>query len=384
MIGNTEPHGGATLEDGGRGMTICTGQGILGGTADAFHFVYWQVSGDAALSARIGALEGSQTVARVGVMFRDGLEPDARCAVVCFTRPLTGATVKLHLRESPGSSFKAIGETVSGADVPSVWLRIEKRGEEISGHASTDGNAWTELGRKALPGLSASCSVGVLATGGFTSTNARSLRADIQDLSLVDCQGDIDTFCTGIEVAGPQGDGPGLYTATASAEDASGDSISYLFTADDGLGNLLMVGPQAQNAAEFDLTEGTWTVSVAADDQPFCLAGSTGRLQTVVDVVAPGGLQLPGDTHGDGVVDLSDAVATLGFLFLGSPTLLPCGDGSASDPANLKLLDWQPDGGIDLSDAVATLSLLFLGGSPPALGTECVRIEGCPEGAGCP
>ena len=52
--------------------------------------------------------------------------------------------------------------------------------------------------------------------------------------------------------------------------------------------------------------------------------------------------------------------------------------------ANLKLLDWQPDGGIDISDAVASLSFLFLGVPPHAMAPEaepsgCVRIEGCPD-----
>jgi hypothetical protein len=83
-------------------------------------------------------------------------------------------------------------------------------------------------------------------------------------------------------------------------------------------------------------------------------------------------------------VDISDAVTTLGFLFLGSPGRLPCGDGSAADPANVGLLDWQPDGTIDLSDGVALLSFLFLGGQPHALVPQadakgCVPIAGCPD-----
>jgi parallel beta-helix repeat protein len=101
-----------------------------------------------------------------------------------------------------------------------------------------------------------------------------------------------------------------------------------------------------------------------------------------------GGLRLPGDANGDGTLDISDAVATLGFLFLGSPKSLPCGDGSAADPANLKLIDWQRDGAIDISDAVAILSFLFLGSHPHALAPEadqrgCVRIVGCLDHAGC-
>ena len=104
-----------------------------------------------------------------------------------------------------------------------------------------------------------------------------------------------------------------------------------------------------------------------------------------MDLPAPGGRVLPGDANGDKSLDISDAVATLGFLFLGSPAKLPCGDGTSIDPGNISLLDWQPDGSIDISDAVAVLSFLFIGGQAHALaipgaGTKnCVRMVGCAD-----
>jgi hypothetical protein len=39
------------------------------------------------------------------------------------------------------------------------------------------------------------------------------------------------------------------------------------------------------------------------------------------------------------MVDLSDAVCLLRFLFLGNPRLLPCDDGSPE--SNRELLDWN-------------------------------------------
>jgi parallel beta-helix repeat protein len=97
-----------------------------------------------------------------------------------------------------------------------------------------------------------------------------------------------------------------------------------------------------------------------------------------------GGLVVPGDANGDGGLDISDAVAVLGVLFLGSAKGFPCGDGSMTDQGNLKLIDWQPDGAIDISDGVAMLSFLFLGGKPHTLAPEadlnhCVRIAGCSD-----
>jgi len=100
-----------------------------------------------------------------------------------------------------------------------------------------------------------------------------------------------------------------------------------------------------------------------------------------------GGLMRPGDANGDGGLDISDAVATLGVLFLGSAEGFPCGDRSATDLGNVSLLDWQPDDTVDISDAVAMLSFLFTGGGPHTLAPEanakgCIRIAGCSDFCG--
>jgi len=95
----------------------------------------------------------------------------------------------------------------------------------------------------------------------------------------------------------------------------------------------------------------------------------------------PAGFQVPGDANHDSQLDLSDAIWLLGHLFLGTNPTLPCEGGAASSPGpgELKLLDHNGDGTIDLSDAVAALGFLFSSGTPPALGTACTTIAGCPN-----
>ncbi len=95
--------------------------------------------------------------------------------------------------------------------------------------------------------------------------------------------------------------------------------------------------------------------------------------------VEEGGLQLTGDANQDGGRDVSDAVAVLGHLFLGSPDVLPCSGGTTEAPGNIALLDMNGDDEINLADPVYLLTHLFLGGPPPAGGTECRRILGCPD-----
>ena len=112
------------------------------------------------------------------------------------------------------------------------------------------------------------------------------------------------------------------------------------------------------------------------------LGGTPGLVNSVALEEEPGGRQVPGDISQDGRLDLTDAVALLGFLFQGTPATLPCGDGTIADPANLTLLDDNADGGVNLSDAVYILVYLFSGGPPPVLGAECVQVAGCEQVCG--
>jgi hypothetical protein len=72
------------------------------------------------------------------------------------------------------------------------------------------------------------------------------------------------------------------------------------------------------------------------------------RIHIISDVT----LFVRGDANGDFAVNISDAQASLSYLFLGG-ALLPCYDGA----------DANDDGAIDITDPVATLGYLFLGGN---------------------
>jgi hypothetical protein len=67
-----------------------------------------------------------------------------------------------------------------------------------------------------------------------------------------------------------------------------------------------------------------------------------------------------GDSNADGAFDLSDAVGTLGHLFLG-----------LEEPVCLAAADVDDDGRIDITDPIRLLGWLFLGSEPPAPPREC-------------
>ena len=91
------------------------------------------------------------------------------------------------------------------------------------------------------------------------------------------------------------------------------------------------------------------------------------------------GVLRPGDLNLDDRLDIADAVSLFQFLFFGSPTRLPCGDGAADNAANVALYDWNGDQTIDLADGTAGLNWLFQGGPAHVLGTECRGLAGCPS-----
>lgn len=80
-----------------------------------------------------------------------------------------------------------------------------------------------------------------------------------------------------------------------------------------------------------------------------------------------------GDTNGDGRLDLSDAVAALGFLFLGSPQKLPCDSAADADDS----------GKLAITDAIYLLSYLFTGGTAPPPPFGACGVDATLDGLPC-
>lgn len=94
-----------------------------------------------------------------------------------------------------------------------------------------------------------------------------------------------------------------------------------------------------------------------------------------------GGLQTPGDANQDGTLEIGDAVALLDHLY-GGGRELPCEGATIAVGANRSLLDLDGNTSVDVTDVLVLLNFLFSDGPEPALGSFCVRIEGCPDTCG--
>ena len=89
------------------------------------------------------------------------------------------------------------------------------------------------------------------------------------------------------------------------------------------------------------------------------------------------GGQIPGDCDQDGRLAPGDGLCLLRALFVDASATLPCRHGGLT-----LLLDANGDAAVNVADAVTVFGHLFLGTAAPALGTECLLIEGCPEVCG--
>jgi hypothetical protein len=79
-----------------------------------------------------------------------------------------------------------------------------------------------------------------------------------------------------------------------------------------------------------------------------------------------------GDVEENDEVNIADAVAILGFRFLGS-----------APPLCLDAADIDDDGGIELADALGLLNFLFLAGSKPAAPFPDPGVDTTPDALEC-
>lgn len=188
------------------------------------------------------------------------------------------------------------------------------------------------------------------------------------DLAVVDA--DLDRFLT----FGGRGDGtfeaaratstgpsPGALALTDPGQDGFPDVVvaslargAVFVHANDGAGAF----PAFHAYATGGNSAGVECVDVSGDGVPDIITADSlsGRITILVAGTdappeEPGFLR--GQVNEDEKLDLSDAVALLGFLFLGG-SIRDCPDAA----------DANDDGKVDLSDAIGILTFLFLGGEP--------------------
>ena len=138
------------------------GAGVYAST-DAFRYVYQPSSGDCSVTARVQSLTNTNVSAKTGVMIRESLAANARCAGVYVT-PSSG--IQFIWRSTAGSMVSIA--TKSGLVAP-YWVRLNRTGNSFSAYYSGNGTTWTQLSTSKTISMTSGAYIGTAVTSGTTS-----------------------------------------------------------------------------------------------------------------------------------------------------------------------------------------------------------------------
>ncbi|MEI6946825.1 family 43 glycosylhydrolase [Paraflavisolibacter sp. H34] len=143
----------------GRQWTLTGSGGGVDSTRDGFHFTGLPLVGDGTLTVRFVPQPGSQ-FSRMGLMLREGGSDSAPFVSLLLYPGKTGQVeapdwhVRLLARRKPGAPAAA-AFTGPGLAEPAVtfgrltgyfWLRLQRKGKDVSAFTSYDGRTWTPAG----------------------------------------------------------------------------------------------------------------------------------------------------------------------------------------------------------------------------------------------
>jgi hypothetical protein len=156
-IGDVGVAGSATFSDGT--FTIQGAGADIWGTVDAFQFVY-QVEPNfaASVETRVVSEQPTDSDAKVGVMIRDGLAPDA-AFVILDMKP--NGELEFMQRFSRAGEVTYLGGATVGFN---TWIRLTRQEPTdlatVTAAVSTDGVNWTVLGQT-MVNMSQSVEMGI-------------------------------------------------------------------------------------------------------------------------------------------------------------------------------------------------------------------------------
>jgi regulation of enolase protein 1 (concanavalin A-like superfamily) len=125
---------------GGSTYTLYGSGEDIGGSGDAFHFVYQPLGGNGGIVARVKSEQNTSPLAKVGIMIRETLNTNATCVAVLLEQ--TNGS-HLQYRPSTGSSTTDVAGPVVGAP---YWLKLVRSGDSFTASAAPDGVNYVPVG----------------------------------------------------------------------------------------------------------------------------------------------------------------------------------------------------------------------------------------------
>jgi regulation of enolase protein 1 (concanavalin A-like superfamily) len=150
------------------GTFIERGSGAdIGGSSDAFHYIYQPLNRDGAITARIVTQYNSDPSAKAGVMIRETLTSGSKYAAVVIT-PSTSIVFQRRTKTNGTTA----NTTATGTQlVVPYWLKLTRTGNSLASYYSSDGLTWTSGGSASVTmGTSVFIGLAVTSHTAFSST----------------------------------------------------------------------------------------------------------------------------------------------------------------------------------------------------------------------
>jgi phosphatidylserine/phosphatidylglycerophosphate/cardiolipin synthase-like enzyme/regulation of enolase protein 1 (concanavalin A-like superfamily) len=159
-IGSVASAGSASYSSGT--FRVSASGADIWGTADAFHYVYRSLTGDATIIARVASVQNVNAWSKGGVMIRETLSAGSKHALMLVS---AGKGVAFQRRSATsGTSVNTYGST----SAPPRWVRLQRSGSTITASESSNGSTWTVVGTDTIS-MASTVFVGLAVTSHTTS-----------------------------------------------------------------------------------------------------------------------------------------------------------------------------------------------------------------------
>ncbi len=135
--------------------------------SDQSQFAWQSVVGDFDVRVRIEQLEFVELMTQAGLMARETLDEGSRFVATLASPSLAGCFFETRTN----TGWPTISSGTYPASYPSMWLRLQRSGQILSGFASQEGSRWSPLGSVSLA-LSNRLYLGLTAASGDTNRTA--------------------------------------------------------------------------------------------------------------------------------------------------------------------------------------------------------------------
>jgi uncharacterized repeat protein (TIGR03806 family) len=201
----------ATFNVSGAGMDIWS-------TADSFHFVYQNVSGDCEVIARVTSVTDTHPWAKAGVMIRESVAPTAANACLALT-PENGTEFQWRETNAGPSSYMQ-----GPFSIAPYWLRLTRTNNAFTASSSDDGLSWFQLGNTVTLTMSSDFIVGLA----VTAVNNDALNTSTFDAVRVNSSAMFDSDGDGLPDSYELANGFDPNNPADAVQDTDGDGMTNL------------------------------------------------------------------------------------------------------------------------------------------------------------